>query len=139
MAVESHNVQIGEVTYTVNTFTATKGLVYLKKLMKVIGPALAEVASGGDGGDSANTDNLGRAAEMLFNNIDSEDMDKMIVEWVSKYTFKNGQPVIFDMEFAGNYGDLFSLVKEIIMLNYGSVFQNGFGGLLQSQGMLTKP
>lgn len=137
MAIGSHNVVVGDVTYVVTTFPAAKGLAYLKRLLKVVGPALAEIAGGDEGG--INADGLGKAAELLFDNLDKENLDQMIVDWVKNNVTKGGQPVVFDMEFAQNYGALFTLVKEVIMLNYASVFQNGFGGLLQSQTNLLKP
>jgi len=137
MAVSSHSVMVGDVEYHVTTFPATKGVVYLKRLMKVIGPALAEIAGSEDG--TVNTEGLGKAAEILFDNLDKENLDQMIIEWVNKNVTKNGQPIVFDMEFAENYGALFSLVKEIISLNYSSVFQNGFGGLLPNQANPLKP
>ena len=138
MAVQSHDVVIGGDTYTINTFVATKGVKYLKKLLKVIGPAMAEAMAGSDG-EEIRTDGLGKAAEILFDNIDSEGFDDMIIEWVKNNVTKNGQPVVFDMEFAGDYGKLMQLVKEIIMLNFATVFQNGFGGLLPSQANPLKP
>lgn len=136
MAMSSHNVQIGEEAYVVNTFPATKGVVYLKKLMKVVGPALAEIAGAGEDGTQTGEANLGKAAEILFENLDKEGLDQMIIDWVKNNVTKNGQPVVFDQEFAENYGALFTLVKEIIVINYGSVFQNGFAGLLPN---LAKP
>lgn len=137
MAISSHEVLIGEVAYVVNTFPAVKGLGYLKKLLKVIGPALAEMASGDDG--QMNQEGIGRAAEILFDNLDKENLDSMIVDWCKNNVTKNGQPINFDMEFAENYGALFTLIKEIIMLNYSSVFQNGFASLMPNLASQTKP
>lgn len=137
MSRETQNVQVGNEVYQVTPFVATKGLAYLKKLLKVVGPALAEIAGEGDG--TVNADGLGKAAAILFDNLDKEGLDLMIKEWVDKYVTKNGQPVIFDTEFMADYGILFGLVKEIIVINYSSVFQDGFGGILSAQANLLKP
>lgn len=137
MAVGSHNVEVNGEIYTITTFTATKGVVYLKKIAKVIGPAFAELAGGSDENQQVEAAHLGKAAQLFFDNIDKEGVDKMIEEWVKGYVTKNGQPIIFDMEFAENYGALFALVKEIINLNYKTVFQGGFGGMLNNP--LLKP
>lgn len=137
MAISSHEVQVGDETYVVNTFPATKGLMYLKRLLKVVGPAMAEMAGSEEG--QINSGGFGKAAEVLFDNLDKENLDQMVVDWVKNNVTKNGQPVIFDNEFSQNYGALFTLIKEMINLNYGSVFQNGFGGLLQNQMSLSKP
>ena len=40
---------------------------------------------------------------------------------------------VFDMHFAGNYGNLVNLLKAIIMENYGSFFgESGIGGMIPS-------
>jgi len=137
MAISSHNVEVNGEIYTINTFTATKGMIYLKKLAKIIGPAFAELAVDADENQQVEMERLGKAASLFFDNFDKEGADKIIEEWVKGYVTKNGQPIVYDMEFAGNYGALFYLVKEIINLNYKTVFQGGFGGMANNP--LLKP
>jgi hypothetical protein len=42
---------------------------------------------------------------------------------------RDSLPVDFDRDYAGNYGELIAVVKEIVRYNYSSVFSEGGFGL----------
>jgi hypothetical protein len=60
--------------------------------------------------------------EKLFDNLDTVDVEALIKELVASSATKGSMAINFDMEFSGEYGKLFTLVKEIVEFNYGSVF-----------------
>jgi hypothetical protein len=107
--------------FLLSTIPATKGIKLLKQLTKLIGPSFTELLKGGeDGGEGANP--MGVAMEKLFDNLDTVDVESLIKELVASSATKGSMAINFDMEFSGEYGKLFTLVKEIVEFNYGSVF-----------------
>lgn len=115
---EQKTVTVGGEEYLLNQFGAIEGLKYQKALAAVILPAIAEISKNGDGSDeSAMSIAMGKLAE----NIDRVD-ERMIEAMVIRGATKNNMSINFDNEFAGKYMQLFQLVKEIVMFNFGSVF-----------------
>lgn len=100
--------------FQLTTFPASRGLRILKDLTKLIGPSFAEWAKGGE-------DGMALAVNKLVENLDSVNVENLVKELVSGAS-KGSMSINFDMEFAGNYNKLFTLVREVIQLNYGSVF-----------------
>lgn len=107
--------------YLLSTIPATKGIKLLKQLTKLIGPSFTELLKSGEE-DSAGVNPMGLAMEKLFDNLDTVDVESLIKELVSSSATKGSMAINFDMEFSGEYGKLFTLVKEIVEFNYGSVF-----------------
>lgn len=132
----NREVEIGDVTYSVTTFPAHKGLGYLQKLLKIVGPAIGEIFSKAavEGGDfeaaSIEDEALSGAIKELTQNMDKENVAQLIQDMIKDGVTKSGQPVQFNQEFSGNYGALVSLVGAIVKDNYSSFFgESGFGKL----------
>ncbi len=111
--------------YSVTQFPARRGLSLKIRLVKILGPALAEAASGldlKDGGNLQDTELdsgfLAKAVSKLVEGLDSSTGD-LILEMLSQ-TRKNGHELteaVFDLEFAGNYMTLYKLLAFVIQAN----------------------
>lgn len=116
--IKQKTININGEDFIINTLPATKGLKVLKQLTKLIGPAFSELIKGGEGSD---VNPVSVAMEKLFDNLDSVDIEVLVKELVSSAS-KGSIAINFDMEFAGDYAKLFSLVREIVEFNFGNVF-----------------
>lgn len=114
---EQKTVNINGQEYLLNQFGAIEGLKYQKALAQVLLPAIAEITKNADSEASAISIGMTKLAE----NIDKVD-EKMIEAMVIRGATKNNLTINFDNEFAGKYMELFQLVKEIVLFNFGSVF-----------------
>jgi len=115
---EQKQVTIGKSQYLLHQFGAIEGIRYQKALAAVILPAIAEITkSGGMSDEGAMSIAMGKLAE----NIDKID-EKMIEAMVVRGATKDSVAINFDNDFAGKYMELFQLLKEIVMFNFGSVF-----------------
>lgn len=103
-------------TYTINTLPASKGLSVMKDCMKLGGSSIRGYLSAGDEQDA-----MGAVIEGLVSNMDSVDVEKLLRNLISTVN-KDNMAINFDSEFAGNYGDLFKICKEVFSHNFGSVF-----------------
>lgn len=115
---EQKEVTIGENTYLLHQFGAIEGLKYQKALAQVLLPAIAEISKAGEMSESSA---ISIGMNKLAENIDKVD-ERMIEAMVVRGATKNNMAINFDNEFAGKYMQLFQLVKEIVMFNFGSVF-----------------
>tara|TARA_R110000803_G_scaffold13482_1_gene37862 strand:- start:12493 stop:12879 length:387 start_codon:yes stop_codon:yes gene_type:complete len=125
--IEDKELEIDGETFRIAPFPAFKGLVYLKKLTKIVGPSIATMFGGEEATELADLSSAEKAVELLVQNFDGDGVETLIKDLVASVT-KNGQPLVFDIEFQANYGKLLKLVVEVVKVNYGSVFQ--LGGLL---------
>lgn len=130
----SREVQIGEVEYRVTTFAASKGLGYLQKILKIVGPAIgdifSQVAETGIAEASIEDAALSKAIKELTQNMDDDNVAKLVQDMIRTGVTKGGQELKFDQEFSGNYGAMIQLVAAIIKDNYSSFFgESGFGKL----------
>ena len=123
MAVSTVNVNIKGTEYSFNTFTGTKGLKYLKQIIKVIGPSLTTFFSNADS-EGVEAFALEKAVELLIDNLDVVDVEKLIIDLL-KDVQKEGVPVNFDLDFAANYKVMFLLLIEVVKANFGDFFQDG--------------
>lgn len=132
--IESKQVEISDRTYYITPFSGTKGLAYLNKLKSIVGPSLASLFASSDGdadGDLAVQSNtLEDAVKALIENMDKGEAETLILEWVKNYVHNaKKQPVNFDSEFSAGFHYLALIIKEIITINYGSLFflKDGLG------------
>lgn len=115
---EQKTVTVGGQDYLLNQFGAIEGLKYQKALAQVLLPAIAEISKHSDGTEeSAISIGMSKLAE----NIDKVD-ERMLEAMVTRGATKNSMAINFDNEFAGKYMEMFQLIKEIVMFNFGSVF-----------------
>lgn len=112
MAISQKEVNIKGTDYLITQLPGSKGVVVMKQLTKLLGPSLAEAQESGS---------MAGAIDKLIENIDSVDVLVLLQNLMTTVTKKNVQ-INFDLEFAGNYDGLFLLTKEVINLNFESVF-----------------
>lgn len=135
MAITQKNVTINGVDYLLTTIPGKKSMRFSKQLAKLLGPAFLELqASGVDAnaqGKKAEADNKAKeeaaiikAIKALIDNLDDVDVEALVIDLVMNGATKGTLAINFDVEFAGNLGGLFSLVKEIVMFNYQDVFSS---------------
>ena len=135
-------VTIGDVEYTVTTFPAFKGLTYLQKLLKIVGPAIGEIFSKaaveGEGFSDISVDDeaLSFAIRELTTNLDKENVAQLVQDMIKDSATKSGQPISFNQEFASNYGALMKLIGTIVKENYQSFF--GEGGFEELQNLVPR-
>jgi hypothetical protein len=115
---EQKTVTVGGNSYLMNQFGAIEGLRYQKALAQVILPAIAEISKSEKLSEGQA---LSLAMSKLAENIDKID-EKMIEAMVTRGATIGSMAIDFDTQFAGKYLELFQLLKEIVMFNFGSVF-----------------
>ena len=115
---EQKEVTVNGDNYILNQFGAIEGLKYQKALAQVILPALAEISKSGVEDESGA---ISIAMSKLAENIDKID-ERMLEAMVTRGATKNSVAINFDNDFAGKYMELFQLLKEIVLFNFGSVF-----------------
>lgn len=116
--IKQKQINVGGDDYLISTLPATKGLKVLKQLTKLIGPSFAELAKSAD---DAEKSAMSIAMEKLFENLDSVDVENLAKDLMASVS-KGNTVINFDMEFSGDYGKLFTLLKEVVEFNFGSVF-----------------
>ncbi len=110
----------GEQKFILKQYDAFKGITYQRKLIKILAPsfvAMQEEAA------KENANFLSVALEKFVENIDQVE-PAFLKEIVVQGAFKEGRVSInFENDFAGNYGVLFLLIKEIVVFNFEDLFQ----------------
>lgn len=130
--IEQRNVHFDGTDYMITQFKATLGIKLLKQLTKLLGPAFIELQRAGDTSDikgknaeeakaKREENAMMSAAQILIDNLDNVEVEQLVLALMSGVT-KGTMPINFDMEFAGKYDVLFSLLKEVVSFNYGNVF-----------------
>lgn len=110
--IQQKNVTVNGEEFLLTQFPATKGIRVMKQLIKLVGPAAAEIFKEGD---------ISGAVDKLVENMDAVDVETLLKELVASAS-KGNVAVNFDNEFAGEYAKLLLLVKEIVEFNFGNVF-----------------
>lgn len=120
MAIQQLDVHIDGVDYKITQFLATKGLGIEVKLMKLLGPSFMELQKASQD-ENAQEAVLSAAITVLIEQFDKVDVVALIKELLSGVT-KGTATINFDQEFAGRYGAIFDLVKEVLKFNFADVF-----------------
>jgi hypothetical protein len=120
MAIQQLDVHIDGVDYKITQFLATKGLGIEVKLMKLLGPSFMELQKAAQD-ENAQEAVLSAAITVLIEQFDKVDVVALIKELLSGVT-KGTATINFDQEFAGRYGAIFDLVKEVLKFNFADVF-----------------
>lgn len=126
--------------YDITTFGGVTGLKHALTLVRYVGPALAGML--GSAGSLENlmaskTSDLSieSAVQALVQKLDEQEVSNFIVALVSQ-TSINGQFIgndYFNSHFSANYKELFSVLKAVVEVNYGSFLgmaQVGSGDLM---------
>jgi hypothetical protein len=112
MAILQKNVTVDSEEFMITQFPATKGIRILKQLIKLVGPAAAEIFKDGD---------IGQAVAKLVENMDSVDVEALLKELIGSVS-KGSMAINFDNEFAGEYAKLLKITREVVEFNFGNVF-----------------
>lgn len=120
MATQQLDVHIDGIDYKITQFLATKGLGIEVKLMKLLGPSFMELQKASQD-ENAQEAVLSAAITVLIEQFDKVDVVALIKELLSGVT-KGTATINFDQEFAGRYGAIFDLVKEVLKFNFADVF-----------------
>lgn len=125
MSIRTTQFTAGQTTYDISPFTASRGLSLLQRLLKVIGPAAAAAIGSSleseDGAAEIETAAFGSAVELLMKGLGEEDLAQLVQDLISDCTIK-GQPIAFETQYAGNYGELSRVLLEVLKVNYSSFF-----------------
>ena len=130
MLLESRTVELGDSSYQITQFTATKGLKFFRNLTKHASPLVGLMgAKEGDG------DAVTKSIEALMDQLGDDKIDSLIKDMVTASGFVglDGQVPKFDYFFAGQYGKLITLITEIVKFNFEDVFQGGVFENLSAQ------
>lgn len=111
---------IKDVEYQIYVLPAGEGFVMANKLLKVVAPAIASLAS--SGGDIKAVD-LTKVANELVCKMDDLDTSG-IVKRLLKDLSANGMAVDFDTHFMCNYGALLDLIIFALKENFSSFFES---------------
>jgi hypothetical protein len=120
MAIQQLDVHIDGIDYKITQFLTTKGLGIEVKLMKLLGPSFMELQKVAQD-ENAQEAVLSAAITVLIEQFDKVDVVALIKELLSGVT-KGTATINFDQEFAGRYGAIFDLVKEVLKFNFADVF-----------------
>lgn len=117
---------IGENTYTVTQFSATKSLKMLHRVGKYISGPLAKLAGDAKPGSAMinaeiTTETIGKAVQSFFEACDENTFESTVKELLTSTT-RNNKPLNFDLDFSGQIGELLKLVAFILEVNYKDFF-----------------
>ena len=130
--IDQFDVTIGNVDYKITQFAATDGLRIKAELLRLCGDALSVAFITNEKGESEL--NIGAIVASIVENLDKVDVAALLRKLMSRVT-KGAYAIDFDQEFAGNYSALYSLVVEVLKVNYGDVLKKlGIGVQAQNQG-----
>ena len=130
--IDQFDVTIDNVDYKITQFAATDGLRIKAELLRLCGDALSVAFITNEKGESEL--NIGAIVASIVENLDKVDVATLLRKLMSRVT-KGAYAIDFDQEFAGNYSALYSLVVEVLKVNYGDVLKKlGIGVQAQNQG-----
>lgn len=114
MAVERAKTEIiNGKTWVCGLFTTTSAIKYFVRLTKLGGESFAVIS------EYTGDDAIQKAVSLLVQNLDKDDVNDLIKGLLSNTTV-DGQSVNYDLEFMGDLGTLFKVLKLVVGANYGS-------------------
>lgn len=142
MTIETKTKEINNETYSVTQLPARRALRLQAKLIKLFGPAAAEIFVAAGTNLSTADHSLPKAISLLTNELDDKTFDSLVIEMLQG-SRKNGEEITeksIDLMFAGKLNDLFLLLAFVVEVNYGDFFQEGgiLKGLLQAKEEVTQ-
>jgi len=133
----------------VTQYPARRGFKLQLKLIHLFGPSIGEILGGIKKGvkvdNISKTDvdlsKLGPAIGMLFDKIDEDEMIDLLLTILesTRLDSKEITAEIFDTEFAGEYGKLFTIVGFVLQFNFKSLFGKGGIGKIMAKLMKDQP
>lgn len=123
---------IDGVTYVCSQFPATKGLKMLHRVGRFISGPLSALAGDMKPGQKVtamdlSTETLGKAIQAFFESCDEATFENTVKDLLTSTT-RDGKPVNFDIDFAGQLGHLMKVLAFVLEVNFKDFF-SGIGGL----------
>lgn len=128
MARQNQQKRIGDVVYNINQFPATRGNRMLVRLVKMFGPALGELMAVDQKKltEPDQVKKIGGALQSLSATVTEDEWDHLTKDLLECVTVGATSVVEdFDLRFQGKLMHLYSLLAQVIMVNY----EDFFGGL----------
>jgi hypothetical protein len=127
--------------YLCTQFTARRALKIKTKLFKLLGPSVSSFLGSAKGKDflnsEINSDLLSKSVLLLIEKLDEDYVIDLILEILSS-TRRNGREIdtaLFDMEYAGNFNELFKAIVFVLEVNFGDFLR----GLLTGKSLMENP
>ena len=118
------NKTIGGRTYSIKPMPTSEAIQFSTKVLKLIGPSIGAIGDGLQADAIFGGDSFENAAQLLFNNLDDNDILIYILLLIQADTMKvDGVDVDFEQAFVGKLGDLFELVLFALGENFDQVKQ----------------
>ena len=138
--IQTREKQIKGALYSVTQLPARRALRLKAKLLRLFGPALAQLFL--PGGNQENIAGLPfskaeavRAIESLMAQLDDKTFENLVLE-LCQGVRKDGMELtesVIDVEFAGDLGTLMQVLWFVIDCNFGSFFgESGIGRLFEA-------
>ena len=123
---------IDNVTYVCSQFPATKGLKMLHRVGRFIAGPLSALAGDMKPGQKVTTadmsvDTIGKAVQAFFETCDEATFETTVKDLITSTT-RDGKPINFDIDFAGQLGHLLKVLAFFLEVNFKDFF-SGIGGL----------
>lgn len=127
--------EIGEKKFLINKWNPMKAFVRAPRIGKTVGIPFLRLQ------DREDDTSFVEAAYMLFDNLDEGEIENflaMVLDGVKIYEDGSATPtnVNIDKHFVGDLSGVISLVKEVLMQNYGSLFSNAVTQELKELGQV---
>jgi hypothetical protein len=121
MAAVEQTKRVGDTSYKIAQFPATRANKYLVRLLKMFGPALGELMSidPKKTNDPEQIAKIGKAFQKLAETSNEDDFDALIKDLL-ELTFVGNVCVRddFDIRFQGKLGHMYQLLAQVCMVNY---------------------
>lgn len=136
--IETRDKVINKVNYSVTQFPARTGLRIKTKLLKLLAPSVLSLVGSSENVLDTKLDSavLGKAVQALSERLDEDVVLNLISELLLS-TKRDGKDItegVFNLAYAGNYGELFKALLFVLEVNYGAFFREmGIGKLGASE------
>ena len=125
MGCKTENTTFGENEYSVTQWPAEKSILMKMKLMRVLGPALVELAQINDANDSEQFSIIAKAINSMFATNQPEEVTALLKQCVVGVGL-NGKILTdsqFDPHFSGdNLLECYKVFTFVIRVNYSDLF-----------------
>lgn len=120
---------IGKAAYACTQFTGRHGLKMQARLLRLLGPVLGGLLGSGKSGSVMDLDVDFGAALGTLAQVDPDEFTALAVDLLAS-TRRDGKEIgaeVIDLEYAGNYGELYQALAFVVDHNFGNLF--GAGGI----------
>ena len=128
--IDGHNVMVTQ-------FPGRRALLFKTRLIKLIGPSIAQMFTGENPLDGKELDFsiIAKALDKLAETLNEDEYVKFVLDLL-QYSRFDGQEIkesVFDTEFAGNLLLMYKVLWFTLEVNYGSFFgESGIGKILSA-------